>query len=75
MRLQPILGCKTILAKVQEDGNTNILTGRKKEGRRRKVPPKTTKGGRNMRSQPSSVACIGLEAIMPKKFPCLDKIL
>jgi hypothetical protein len=39
------------------------------------VPPKTTKGGRNMRSQPSSVACNRLEAILPQKFPCPEQIL
>jgi len=75
MRSQPALGCSTILANVQEDDNRNILTGRKKEGRRRKVPPKTTKGGRNMRSQPSSVACNRLEAVLPQKFPCPEQIL
>lgn len=31
----------------------NIPTGRKKEGRNPKTRPKTTKGGRNMRSQPN----------------------
>lgn len=75
MRLQPILGCKAILAKVQEDDNRNILTGRKKEGGAGRCRPKPPKEEETCARNHLQVACKRLEAVLLQKFPCLEQIL